>query len=79
MARNFNSRASRIASLIDGFNSGYSTVGRVLKDRDLRDVADAKPELHTAPKGGKADDLELIWGVGPKLREMLKDYKLPGL
>lgn len=34
-------------------------------------VADAKPELHTAPKGGKADDLELIWGVGPKLREML--------
>jgi NADH-quinone oxidoreductase subunit E len=32
---------------------------------------EAKPELHTAPKGGKADDLELIWGVGPKLREML--------
>lgn len=30
-----------------------------------------KPELHAAPKGGKADDLELIWGVGPKLREML--------
>jgi len=30
-----------------------------------------KPELHVAPKGGKADDLELIWGVGPKLREML--------
>jgi NADH-quinone oxidoreductase subunit E len=34
-------------------------------------VADVKPELHTQPKGGKADDLELIWGVGPKLREML--------
>ena len=33
--------------------------------------ADAKPVLHTAPKGGAADDLEMIWGVGPKLREML--------
>jgi NADH-quinone oxidoreductase subunit E len=34
-------------------------------------VADVKPELHTQPRGGKADDLELIWGVGPRLREML--------
>lgn len=34
-------------------------------------AGDGAPELHTAPKGGKADDLELIWGVGPKLREML--------
>jgi NADH-quinone oxidoreductase subunit E len=34
-------------------------------------VADGRPELHTQPKGGKHDDLELIWGVGPKLREML--------
>jgi NADH-quinone oxidoreductase subunit E len=25
----------------------------------------------TAPRGGKADDLELIWGVGPKLAAML--------
>ncbi len=34
-------------------------------------AGDGAPELHTAPKGGKADDLELIWGVRPKLREML--------
>jgi NADH-quinone oxidoreductase subunit E len=32
---------------------------------------DGAPELHASPKGGKADDLELIWGVGPKLRELL--------
>jgi NADH-quinone oxidoreductase subunit E len=30
-----------------------------------------KPALLAAPEGGKADDLELIWGVGPKLAEML--------
>ncbi len=29
------------------------------------------PVLHAAPKDGKADELELIWGVGPKLRELL--------
>lgn len=32
-----------------------------------------KPELLKAARGGKADDLELIWGVGPKLAKMLKD------
>ena len=31
------------------------------------------PELIKAPRGGKADDLELIWGVGPKLAKMLND------
>jgi NADH-quinone oxidoreductase subunit E len=30
-----------------------------------------KPVLLTAPEGGKGDDLELIWGVGPKLAAML--------
>ncbi|MFO1152022.1 MAG: NADH-quinone oxidoreductase subunit NuoE [Alsobacter sp.] len=30
-----------------------------------------KPELLAAPKDGKPDDLELIWGVGPKLAELL--------
>ncbi len=30
-----------------------------------------KPQLLTAPTGGRADDLKLIWGVGPKLEEML--------
>ena len=28
---------------------------------------DGKPELLKKPRGGKADDLKLIWGVGPKL------------
>ena len=32
---------------------------------------DGKPELLKKPKGGKADDLKLIWGVGPKLQQML--------
>ncbi|MEJ1938125.1 hypothetical protein WDZ92_48650, partial [Nostoc sp. NIES-2111] len=30
-----------------------------------------KPALLSAPREGKGDDLELIWGVGPKLAEML--------
>ncbi|MCZ8374515.1 MAG: NADH-quinone oxidoreductase subunit NuoE [Beijerinckiaceae bacterium] len=30
-----------------------------------------KPELLKKARGGKADDLELIWGVGPKLAAML--------
>ncbi|AOO82521.1 NADH-quinone oxidoreductase subunit NuoE [Bosea vaviloviae] len=34
-------------------------------------VAESKPELLTAARGGKGDDLELIWGVGPKLVKML--------
>jgi NADH-quinone oxidoreductase subunit E len=29
------------------------------------------PELLKKPKGGKADDLKLIWGVGPALEKML--------
>ncbi len=34
-------------------------------------VAESKPQLLTAARGGKGDDLELIWGVGPKLAKML--------
>ncbi len=30
-----------------------------------------KPELLAAPRDGKADDLKLIWGVGPKLEQLL--------
>ncbi|HTN96821.1 MAG TPA: NADH dehydrogenase subunit E, partial [Nordella sp.] len=35
--------------------------------------AESKPELLTEPKAGKADDLKLIWGVGPKLEQMLHE------
>ena len=31
-----------------------------------------KPQLLKSARGGKADDLELIWGVGPKLAKMLR-------
>jgi NADH-quinone oxidoreductase subunit E len=34
---------------------------------------ESKPELLTAARGGKGDDLELIWGVGPKLGKMLNE------
>ena len=34
---------------------------------------DGKPELLNKARGGKADDLKLIWGVGPKLEKMLHD------
>jgi NADH-quinone oxidoreductase subunit E len=33
--------------------------------------ADGSPEMLTKPRGGKGDDLELIWGVGPGLAKML--------
>jgi len=36
-------------------------------------VDESKPELLTAARGGKGDDLELIWGVGPKLGKMLNE------
>lgn len=36
-------------------------------------AAESKPELLTAARGGKGDDLELIWGVGPKLAKMLNE------
>ena len=32
---------------------------------------DGKPELLKKARGGKPDDLKLIWGVGPKLEQML--------
>jgi len=37
------------------------------------EIAESKPELLTAARGGKGDDLELIWGVGPKLAKMLNE------
>ncbi|KRE12791.1 hypothetical protein ASE66_20075 [Bosea sp. Root483D1] len=36
-------------------------------------VAESKPQLLTAARGGKGDDLELIWGVGPRLGKMLNE------
>jgi NADH-quinone oxidoreductase subunit E len=30
-----------------------------------------KPGVLSAPRGGKADDLKLIWGVGPKIEKVL--------
>lgn len=34
-------------------------------------AADDKPAVLSAPRDGKADDLKLIWGVGPKLEKGL--------
>lgn len=39
-------RASKIASLLDGFSAGYGLVGQVMKDRELRQVAEAAPEVN---------------------------------
>jgi NADH-quinone oxidoreductase subunit E len=36
-------------------------------------VAKAGPELLTAPRGGKPDDLKLIKGVGPKLEKLMNE------
>ena len=37
-------------------------------------VGESKPELLSAPRGGKGDDLGLIWGVGDKLAEKLNGW-----
>ena len=36
-------------------------------------MAEAKPETLSAPRDGKADDLKLLKGVGPKLEQTLHD------
>jgi NADH-quinone oxidoreductase subunit E len=36
-------------------------------------ASESKPELLTAARDGKGDDLGLIWGVGPKLAAMLNE------
>ncbi len=44
----------------------------VAKAEEAAAVGDEfKPELLAKARGGKGDDLELIWGVGPKLAAML--------
>jgi NADH-quinone oxidoreductase subunit E len=37
----------------------------------VKPVSDSGPERLAKPRGGKGDDLELIWGVGPGLARML--------
>ena len=39
--------------------------------RPEREIGDKPKDLLTGPRGGKADDLKLIWGVGPKIEQML--------
>ena len=39
--------------------------------RPERPIGDKPKDILTGPRGGKADDLKLIWGVGPKLEQML--------
>jgi NADH-quinone oxidoreductase subunit E len=46
---------------------------RTKPDATPTPVAEAKPELLAAARGNAPDDLELIWGVGPKLAKMLNE------
>ena len=39
--------------------------------RPEREIGDKPADILKGPRGGKADDLKLIWGVGPKLEQML--------
>ncbi len=44
------------------------------KSAERRPVApDGKPELLKAPRSGKADDLKMIKGIGPKLEKLLNE------
>lgn len=50
---------------------GFALDAAVAKSKEP--VAKAGPELLTAPRGGKPDDLKIIKGVGPKLEKLLND------
>lgn len=50
---------------------GFALDAAVAKTKEP--VAKAGPELLTAPRGGKPDDLKMIKGVGPKLEKLLND------
>ena len=39
--------------------------------RPEREIGDKPKDILSGPRGGRADDLKLIWGVGPKLEAML--------
>lgn len=53
-------------------SSYVATPGKASSEPAGAPVSDEhKPKLLDAPEGGKGDDLELIWGVGPKLAQML--------
>ncbi len=41
--------------------------------RPEREIGDKPKDILTAARGGKSDDLKLIWGVGPKLEVMLNN------
>ncbi len=45
--------------------------GSVPVARPAEDLADGKPAMLTAARGGQADDLKIIRGIGPKLEQML--------
>lgn len=42
-----------------------------IKAKMPSDSDEVTPDLLDAPNGGKADDLKLIWGVGPKMEQRL--------
>ncbi len=53
----------------DGVGKGYVTANVVLGDEQSGDME--QPELLNAAREGRRDDLKLIWGVGPKVEELL--------
>jgi NADH-quinone oxidoreductase subunit E len=44
-----------------------------VKAQPAKLAGEQQPELFKKPRSGKADDLSLIWGVGPKLEKMLNN------
>ncbi|MGQ0672279.1 MAG: NADH-quinone oxidoreductase subunit NuoE [Hyphomicrobium sp.] len=67
----FGSRpAPRAESKNDGeVGSGFATRHVVVGDEAVGDML--RPILLAEPRGGKADDLKLIWGIGPMLEKAL--------
>ena len=57
-------RQSGIAAFFDGFNEGYNTVGKVLQDADLRNIANATVQTDTGFTPQQGADLEAAAASG---------------
>lgn len=70
---------SRAASLIDGFNAMYDTIGRVQRDRDMRQAATAMPTMDEGFTPEQGADLQAAANSGKydvQYDEASKAYKV---
>ncbi len=69
---NGNAKISKTADSASQMLTSAPKVAKLTAKATPKAPVEQEPELLKAPRGA-ADDLELIWGVGPKLAKMLND------